>query len=131
MLCGFRITLILFVLANHTTTLTAATQDLLHEPVEIRDICPESRPAFRVTLVPYELHGRVIGYELIPKAAGVSLLQQHGLIAGDVVIRINGISTTRKQQAIRVLRKLVKASTVELEILRDGVYIPLVITLRP
>jgi len=82
-----------------------------------------------VSAVPYRENGQILGYRLTPKQSG-SILEQNGILPGDVVTRVNGIAVVNQKNGIRAIRKLVKASSVDLTILRDGVEIPISIPLE-
>ena len=82
------------------------------------------------TAVPVRKDDRIIGYKLVPKEKGVPLFAKYGLLSGDVVAKVNGISLANQKNAIRALRKLVKAPSIDLEILRNDVPIKLIIHLE-
>ncbi len=105
--------------------------ELPESPREIRDTLARNPAMLNklVSAVPYRENGRILGYRLTPKQDG-ALLEQNGVLPGDVVTRVNGIALANQKNGIRALRKLVKASSVDLTILRDGVEIPISIPLE-
>ena len=100
-------------------------------PKEIRDTLV-SNPAILnklVSAVPYRENGRILGYKITPKQQN-GLLANYGVLPGDVVTRVNGIALANQKNAIRALRKLVKAPSLDLSILRDGAELPINIALE-
>jgi len=100
-------------------------------PKEIRDTLV-SNPAMLnklVSAVPYRENGRILGYKITPKQQD-GLLANYGVLPGDVITRVNGIALANQKNAIRALRKLVKAPSIDLSILRDGAELPVSITLE-
>lgn len=107
------------------------------EPVEL----PSTPGALRDTLAknpsmlgrivaaePYQENGKLIGYRLTPKQ-NPEILEAQGIVAGDVITRVNNIELNSQKQGIRALRNAVKAQSLDVTILRDGVEIPLSISL--
>lgn len=82
-----------------------------------------------VTTRPYRKNGKLLGYTIKPKQRE-DILQSHGLMSGDIVTQVNGIDLSSSQQGLKALRKLVKASAIELVVLRDGVETPVSISLE-
>lgn len=105
--------------------------ELPESPKEIRDTLARNPAMLNklVSAVPYRENGRILGYRLTPKQSG-ALLETYGVFAGDVVTRVNGIALANQKNGIRALRKLVKANSVDLTILRDGVEVPINIPLE-
>lgn len=105
--------------------------ELPDSPRAIRDTLAQNPAMLNklVSAVPYRENGRILGYRLTPKQNG-GLLEQNGILPGDVVTRVNGIALANQKNGIRALRKLVKANSVDLSILRDGVEIPISIPLE-
>ncbi len=104
---------------------------LPESPKEIRDTLV-SNPAMLsklVSAVPYRENGRILGYKITPKQQD-GLLANYGVLPGDVVTRVNGIALANQKNAIRALRKLVKAPSIDLSILRDGAELPISIALE-
>jgi len=117
--------------ANPQANNTGAPIELPESPKEIRDTLARNPAMLNkiVSAVPYRENGRILGYRLTPKQSG-ALLETYGVFAGDVVTRVNGIALANQKNGIRALRKLVKASSVDLTILRDGVELPINIPLE-
>jgi len=105
--------------------------ELPDSPGAIRDTLVKNPAMLNklVSAVPYRENGRILGYRLTPKQNG-ALLEANGVLPGDVVTRVNGIALANQKNGIRALRKLVKASTIDLTILRDGVEVPISIPLQ-
>jgi general secretion pathway protein C len=82
-----------------------------------------------VSATPYQEGGKLLGYRIQPKQSP-EILEAQGIMANDVITQVNGIDLNSQKQGIRALRKLVKAETIELTILRDGVQIPVAISLN-
>jgi len=100
-------------------------------PKEIRDTLV-SNPAILnklVSAVPYRENGRILGYKITPKQQD-GVLANYGVLPGDVITRVNGIALANQKNAIRALRKLVKAPSIDLSILRDGAELPVSIALE-
>lgn len=73
-----------------------------------------------VNIAPRSEGGRVIGYEVQP-GQDAGLLNRLGLMPGDVVTSINGISLDNPARAISVLRTLSGAEQVTVDVQRGGV----------
>lgn len=104
---------------------------LPESPKEIRDTLV-SNPAMLnklVSAVPYRENGRILGYKITPKQQD-GLLANYGVLPGDVITRVNGIALANQKNAIRALRKLVKATSIDISILRDGAELPVSIALE-
>ena len=109
----------------------SAPIELPESPKEIRDTLV-SNPAMLnklVSAVPYRENGRILGYKITPKQQD-GLLANYGVLPGDVITRVNGIALANQKNAIRALRKLVKAPSIDLSILRDGAELPVSIALE-
>lgn len=81
-----------------------------------------------VSATPYQEGGKLVGYRLQPKQ-NAEILESQGIMANDVITRVNGIGLNSQKQGIRALRKLVKADNIELTVLRDGIEMPVMISL--
>ena len=82
-----------------------------------------------VSAVPFRQNGRILGYKITPKQQD-GLLANYGVLPGDVITRVNGIALANQKNAIRALRKLVKAPSIDISILRDGAELPISIALE-
>jgi len=81
-----------------------------------------------VAAEPYQENGKLRGYRITPKQ-NPEILEAQGIIAGDVITRVNNIELNSQKQGIRALRNAVKAQNLEITILRDGIEIPISISL--
>jgi len=81
-----------------------------------------------VAAEPYQENGKLRGYRITPKQ-NPEILESQGIIAGDIITRVNNIELNSQKQGVRALRNAVKAESLEVTILRDGVEIPLSISL--
>jgi len=99
-------------------------------PGEIRDYLARN-PALLGRIVaaePYQENGKLLGYRITPKQ-NPEILESQGIVAGDVITRVNNIQINSQKQGIRALRNVVKAEQLEVMVLRDGVEVPLSISL--
>ncbi len=100
------------------------------DPGAIRDFLARN-PAMLGRVVaaePYQENGKLLGYRITPKQ-NPEILEAQGIIAGDIITRVNNIQINSQKQGIRALRNVVKAEQLEVMILRDGVEVPLSISL--
>ena len=81
-----------------------------------------------VAAEPYQENGKLVGYRITPKQ-NPEILEAQGIIAGDVITRVNDIQLNSQKQGIRALRNAVKAESLAVTVLRDGVEIPINISL--
>lgn len=81
-----------------------------------------------VSAEPYQENGKLRGYRITPKQ-NPEILEAQGIVAGDVITRVNNIELNSQKQGVRALRNAVKAQSLEVTILRDGVEIPISISL--
>ncbi len=119
------------VASRNTNQGNSAPIELPDSPKAIRDTLVKNPAMLNklVSAVPYRENGRILGYRLTPKQSA-AILEANGVLPGDVVTRVNGIALANQKNGIRALRKLVKASSIDLTILRDGVEVPIVIPLE-
>lgn len=82
-----------------------------------------------VSATPYRENGRILGYKITPKQQD-GVLANYGVLPGDVITRVNGIALANQKNAIRALRNLVKAPSIDISILRDGAELPISIALE-
>lgn len=107
------------------------------EPVEL----PSTPGALRDTLAknpsllgrvvsaePYQENGKLLGYRIVPKQ-NPEILEAQGIVAGDIITRVNNIELNSQKQGIRALRNAVKAQNLDVTVLRGGVEIPISISL--
>jgi general secretion pathway protein C len=81
-----------------------------------------------VSAEPYQENGKLLGYRITPKQ-NPEILEAQGIVAGDVITRVNNIQLNSQKQGIRALRNAVKAEALEVTVLRDGAEIPISISL--
>ena len=123
--------------STRPTTSSAASAGNNSGPVEL----PSTPGALRDTLArnpsmlarivsaePYQENGKLLGYRITPKQ-NPEILEAQGIVAGDVITRVNNIQLNSQKQGIRALRNAVKADALEVTILRDGAEIPISISL--
>lgn len=105
--------------------------DLPSTPRELRDklVKNPSMLGKIVSATPYQENGKLVGFRLQPKQ-NPEILEAQGIMANDIITQVNGISLNSQKQGIRALRKLVKADNIDLTILRDGIEIPIAISLN-
>lgn len=109
---------------------TAAVEDLPQTPGALRDTLAKN-PSLLGRIVaaePYQENGKLRGYRITPKQ-NPEILEAQGIIAGDIITRVNNIDLNSQKQGVRALRNAVKAQSLEVTILRDGVEIPISISL--
>ena len=104
-------------------------QELQHEPREVRDI--ENRPPKAISLlklVPSGGNDSTKGFRVAP---GSPLVERYPeLEQDDVLLSINGIVVSDEDRLRRALRKLVRAESMELTVLRGGKYLDISIPLK-
>lgn len=100
-------------------------------PKELRDklVKNPSMLGKIVSATPYQENGKLVGFRLRPKQ-NPEILEAQGIMANDIITQVNGINLNSQKQGIRALRKLVKADNIDLTILRDGIEIPVSISLN-
>ena len=81
-----------------------------------------------VSAEPYQENGKLVGYRITPKQ-NPEILEAQGIVAGDVITRVNDIELNSQKQGIRALRNAVKAQNLEVMVLRDGIEVPISISL--
>ncbi len=104
--------------------------ELPSNPGQLRDTLARN-PAMLGRVVaaePYQENGKLVGYRITPKQ-NPEILEAQGIIAGDIITRVNNIQLNSQKQGIRALRNAIKAENLEVTILRDGIEIPLSISL--
>jgi len=99
-------------------------------PGEIRDYLARN-PALLGRIVaaePHQENGKLVGYRITPKQ-NPEILEAQGIVAGDIITSVNNIQINSQKQGIRALRNVVKAEQLEVKVLRDGIEVPLSISL--
>ena len=104
--------------------------ELPSNPGELRDTLARNPSMLGrvVAAEPYQENGKLVGYRITPKQ-NPEILEAQGIIAGDVITRVNDIQLNSQKQGIRALRNAVKAESLAVTVLRDGVEIPISISL--
>ncbi len=99
-------------------------------PGELRDTLARNPSILGrvVAAEPYQENGKLVGYRITPKQ-NPEILEAQGIVAGDVITRVNNIQLNSQKQGIRALRNAVKADNLAVTILRDGIEIPINISL--
>ena len=108
----------------------AGPVDLPTSPGALRDTLARNPSMLGriVSAEPYQENGKLLGYRITPKQ-NPEILEAQGIVAGDVITRVNNIQLNSQKQGIRALRNAVKAQALEVTVLRDGVEIPISISL--
>ena len=110
----------------------SATQsvELPTNPRELRDTLARNPSMLGrvVAAEPYQENGKLVGYRITPKQ-NPEILEAQGIVGGDVITRVNDIQLNSQKQGIRALRNAVKADNLEVVVLRDGVEVPISISL--
>lgn len=109
---------------------TGQPVDLPTNPRELRDTLARNPSILGrvVAAEPYQENGKLVGYRITPKQ-NPEILEAQGIVAGDVITRVNNIQLNSQKQGIRALRNAVKADNLEVVILRDGIEVPVSISL--
>ncbi|MFK7857461.1 MAG: type II secretion system protein GspC [Granulosicoccus sp.] len=104
--------------------------ELPSNPRELRDTLARNPSMLGrvVAAEPYQENGKLVGYRITPKQ-NPEILEAQGIIAGDVITRVNNIQLNSQKQGIRALRNAVKAENLEVMVLRDGIEVPISISL--
>lgn len=119
------------------TTVSSNNNPQLDQPIELPSNPRELRDQLArnpsllgrvVAAEPYQENGKLVGYRITPKQ-NPEILEAQGIVAGDVITRVNNIQLNSQKQGIRALRNAVKAENLEVVVLRDGIEVPLSISL--
>lgn len=104
--------------------------ELPSNPRELRDTLARNPSMLGrvVAAEPYQENGKLVGYRITPKQ-NPEILEAQGIVAGDIITSVNNIQLNSQKQGIRALRNAVKAENLEVTILRDGVEVPISISL--
>lgn len=107
---------------------TATTAELSDRA--FRDLLKDrQRLVSEISLKPRVHDGRQDGYEVEHLKSG-GLLEGHGLIAGDVILAVNGSPASQPQGFMETIRQLDKAPDFLLQLERDGALRELQVRLR-
>ncbi|MFK8081033.1 MAG: type II secretion system protein GspC [Granulosicoccus sp.] len=104
--------------------------ELPSNPRELRDTLARNPSMLGrvVAAEPYQENGKLVGYRITPKQ-NPEILEAQGIVSGDVITRVNNIQLNSQKQGIRALRNAVKAENLEVVVLRDGIEVPISISL--
>lgn len=104
--------------------------ELPSNPRELRDTLARNPSMLGrvVAAEPYQENGKLVGYRITPKQ-NPEILEAQGIVAGDIITRVNNIQLNSQKQGIRALRNAVKAENLDVVVLRDGVEVPITISL--
>jgi general secretion pathway protein C len=116
--------------ANDQQTDPNQPVELPTNPRELRDTLARNPSMLGrvVAAEPYQENGKLVGYRITPKQ-NPEILEAQGIVAGDVITRVNNIQLNSQKQGIRALRNAVKAENLEVVVLRDGIEVPVSISL--
>lgn len=96
--------------ASNRLNLKQYRQDLMREPQRLTDA---------IKMQPYSEKGRFVGYKVNP-GRDRALFDRVGLHPGDIVTSVNGIHLDTPAKGLNVLRSLQEASSVRLDVKRNG-----------
>ena len=109
---------------------TGPVENLPTTPGALRDTLAKNPSLLGrvVSAEPYQENGKLRGYRISPRQ-NPEILESQGILAGDIITRVNNIELNSQKQGVRALRNAVKAENLDVTILRDGIVIPLSISL--
>lgn len=115
---------------SQATTQNNQPVSLPTNPRELRDTLARNPSMLGrvVAAEPYQENGKLVGYRITPKQ-NPEILEAQGIVAGDIITRVNNIQLNSQKQGIRALRNAVKAENLEVIVLRDGIEVPISISL--
>ncbi|RDV24880.1 type II secretion system protein GspC [Alteromonas aestuariivivens] len=90
-----------------------ATEAIRRQPANFTDY---------FSISPKTQDGQLQGYQIKP-GKDPALFESAGLVAGDVVVQINGYDLTDTQQSVDAMNELRNSQTIELTITREGEYL--------
>ena len=116
--------------ATNGANTSGPVNDLPTTPGALRDTLAKNPSLLGrvVAAEPYQENGKLRGYRITPKQ-NPEILESQGILAGDIITRVNNIELNSQKQGVRALRNAVKAENLEVTILRDGIEIPISISL--
>jgi len=85
--------------------------------------------ARKVRTIPHKEDGKLVGYKLRARDYE-AVLAQYGLQPNDIVTEVNGTALNNPKTSLRALRSLATASEINATILRDGVEMPIFVSLE-
>lgn len=99
---------------NASDVVAEFRQRIATQPQTLRDLV-QARPFIK--------NGQFMGFRLLP-GLDDQLFEQLGLEPGDVITQINGVRLSDPQQSMTVLREILNADQVAVQVLRKGTEIP-------
>jgi len=85
--------------------------------------------ARKVRTIPHKENGKLIGYKLRARDYE-AVLAQYGLQPNDIVTEVNGTALNNPKTSLRALRSLATATEINATIVRDGVEMPIFVSLE-
>ena len=100
-------------------------------PAQLRDSIVKDPMQFarKVRTIPHKEDGKLIGYKLRAKDYE-GVLAQYGLQPNDIVTEVNGTALNDPKTSLRALRSLATATEISATIVRDGVEMPIFVSLE-
>lgn len=85
--------------------------------------------ARKVRTIPHKENGKLVGYKLRARDYE-AVLAQYGLQPNDIVTAVNGTALNNPKTSLRALRSLATASEINATILRNGIEMPIYVSLQ-
>jgi general secretion pathway protein C len=100
-------------------------------PGQLRDNIVKDPMLFarKVRTIPHKENGKLVGYKLRARDYE-GVLAQYGLQPNDVVTEVNGTALNNPKTSLRALRSLATATEINATVLRDGVEMPIFVSLE-
>ncbi len=100
-------------------------------PGQLRDNIVKDPMQFarKVRTIPHKENGKLIGYKLRARDYE-DVLAQYGLQPNDIVTEVNGTALNDPKTSLRALRSLATATEINATIMRDGVEMPIYVSLE-
>jgi len=100
-------------------------------PGQLRDNIVKDPMQFarKVRTIPHKENGKLVGYKLRAREYE-GVLAQYGLQPNDIVTEVNGTALNNPKTSLRALRSLATATEINATILRDGVEMPIFVSLE-
>ncbi len=109
----------------------SATEITDLSPRQLRDSIVKDPMQFarKVRTIPHKEDGKLIGYKLSARDYE-DVLAQYGLQPDDIVTEVNGTALNDPKTSLRALRSLATATEINATIVRDGVEMPIFVSLE-
>ncbi len=100
-------------------------------PGQLRDNIVKDPMQFarKVRTIPHKENGKLVGYKLRARDYE-DVLAQYGLQPNDIVTEVNGTALNDPKTSLRALRSLATATEINATIMRDGVEMPIYVSLE-